>query len=264
MKNIAVVGMGEMGSIFSQKIKDANVFPYLSKNRSTKTRNRVKFYKIEITSSFSELVNNADIIFSILPCEKALGFAKKLSQEKIKKAKFFVECNPLSTIKIKKLKSYFKSTKFDLIDASIIGPPPFRSSTSLYISGKKAKKIEELNIENVKIKNLGDNFGDASKLKLLFSGINKGLNALIYQIVTTALDLKLDVELMNEINKRIPFLSKRLENQKLKILNNAERYIYEMQEISDQLKTNGFSGNFHKDASATFKYIFQNERKLKN
>ena len=51
----------------------------------------MKFYKIEITSSFSELVNNADIIFSILPCEKALGFAKKLSQEKIKKAKFFVE-----------------------------------------------------------------------------------------------------------------------------------------------------------------------------
>ena len=35
-----------------------------------------------------------------------------------------------------------------------------------------------------------------------------------------------------------------------------------MKEISDQLKTNGFSGNFHKDASATFKYIFQNERKL--
>ena len=31
MKNIAVVGMGEMGSIFSQKIKDANVFTYLSK-----------------------------------------------------------------------------------------------------------------------------------------------------------------------------------------------------------------------------------------
>ena len=47
--------------------------------------------------------------------------------------------------------------------------------------------------------------------------------------------MKLDVELMNEINKRIPFLSKRLENQKRKILNNAERYIYEMQEI-DQLK----------------------------
>ena len=121
--------------------------------------------------------------------------------------------NPLSTIKIKKLKSYFKSTKFDLIDASIIGPPPFKSSTSLYISGKKAKKIEELNIENVKIKNLGDNFGDASKLKLLFSGINKGLNALIYQIVTTALDLKLDVELMNEINKRIPFYLKDLKTK---------------------------------------------------
>ena len=42
MKNIAVIGMGEMGSIFSQKIRDANVFTYLSKNRSSKTRNRVK------------------------------------------------------------------------------------------------------------------------------------------------------------------------------------------------------------------------------
>ena len=88
MKNIAVVGMGEMGSIFSQKIKDANVFTYLSKNRSTKTRKRVKFYKIEITSSFSELVNNADIIFSILPCEKLLGLQKTVTR-KNKKSKVF-------------------------------------------------------------------------------------------------------------------------------------------------------------------------------
>ena len=264
MKNIAVIGMGEMGAIFSQNIMDAKVFTYLSRKRSKKTINRVKLCKIEMTSSFSELINNADIIFSILPCEKALSFAKKLSKEKIKKSTFFIECNPLSTIKVKKLKSYFKSTKFDLIDASIIGPPPLKGYTSLYISGKKAKKIEKLNIENVKIINLGNNFGDASKLKLLFSGINKGLNALIYQIVTASLGLKLNVELMKEINSRISFLSKRLENQKFKIFNNAERYIYEMKEISDELKINGFSGNFHKDASATFKYIFKNEQKFKN
>ena len=69
---------------------------------------------------------------------------------------------------------------------------------------------------------------------------------------------------MKEINSRISFLSKRLENQKFKIFNNAERYIYEMKEISDELKINGFSGNFHKDASATFKYIFKNEQKFKN
>ena len=31
MKNIAVIGMGEMGAIFSQNIMDAKVFTYLSK-----------------------------------------------------------------------------------------------------------------------------------------------------------------------------------------------------------------------------------------
>ena len=51
--------------------------------------------------------------------------SKKTVTRKNKKAKFFVEC--IINNKDKEVKkSYFKSTKFDLIDASIIGPPPFK------------------------------------------------------------------------------------------------------------------------------------------
>ncbi len=262
--NIAVIGMGEMGFTFSQNIRNAEVYTFISKNRSSETRKRVKQSNIRMTSSFSELIKKSDIIFSILPCEKALSVAKRLSQEKIEKKKFFIDCNPLSSLKIKKLNSYFKLTKFNLVDASIIGPPPKKGYTSLYISGPNTKKIEGLSITNVKIKRLGNNFGDASKLKLLFSGINKGLNALIYQILTTSLNLNINLELLNEINDRIPFLSQRFDNQKSKISKNAERYIYEMKEVSEELKINGFLGDFHRDASVTFKYICENVQKSKN
>lgn len=262
--NIAVIGMGEMGLIFSQNIRNAEVYTYLSKKRSLKTKKKVKSSNVKITSTFSELIEKSDMIFSILPCEKALNVAARVSREKIIEKKFFIECNPLSSKKIKKIKSYFKSTKFSVIDAAIIGPPPIKSVTTLYISGTDTKMIENLNISNIKIKNLGKNFGDASKLKLLFSGINKGLNALIYQILDASLTLKLNNELKREINNRIPFLSKRLQNQKPKVMKNAGRYISEMKEISEELKINGFSGGFHKDASATFKYISENVQKSKD
>ena len=92
-------------------------------------------------------------------------------------------------------------------------------------------------------------------MKLLFSGINKGLNALAMQIFLASQKNTSKEYLYKELNNRIPFLFKRIQSQKEKILSNSNRYIDEMIEISEELKFLGFKGYFHKDAAALYKKI---------
>ena len=58
--NIAVIGMGEMGLTFSQNFRNAEVYTFLSKKRSSKTQKKVKSSNVKITSTFSELIEKSD------------------------------------------------------------------------------------------------------------------------------------------------------------------------------------------------------------
>ena len=57
---------------------------------------------------------------------------------------------------------------------------------------------------------------EASRLKLLFSGINKGLNALAMQIFLASQKNTSKEYLYKELNNRIPFFVKRIQSQKEK------------------------------------------------
>ena len=152
MKNISVIGMGEMGAPFAKSVVGCNVFTYLDKKRSYDTKKRVKNLKIQCMDSFNEMIKISDLIFSILPCNKALSVAKKVSKLKINRKITYVDCNPLSTKNIELVNSYFSKTNFQFLDACIIGPPPNPNNkeTSFYISGRNKFEVKKIQIKSIK------------------------------------------------------------------------------------------------------------------
>ncbi len=139
IKNICILGAGEMGSRITRRLLDAdyNVRLY---NRSQKNPILTDNTNIKYCNTPAAAVNNADLVISMLSDDNAAQSVwldeKTGAITAMKKNAIALESSTLSVNFINKLGNIFKRKNIEFIDGPVVGSRPQAESGSLiYLAG---------------------------------------------------------------------------------------------------------------------------------
>ncbi len=245
MNTIGIFSTGEMGGVFGKNLiqNGYNVLTCVS-GRSERTRSTALAIEIHLRDNVEDVIRDSEVIFSILPPENALDFAKVFSEAAIKTGKkpLYVDCNSISPATVQDIAIIVNRTGSCFVDAVFIGSADqFDTKTILYISGDEGKTLIQLLKASMKITYLGDTIGDASALKMSFGGFNKGLSALFIEIACASESSGYLDELITLFEEFYPETLNTLRRLLPSYLLHAKRRVYEIGELVKFLRQLGLN-----------------------
>jgi len=212
--------------------------------RSERTRRLCASAKIMALDSMLAVVDQADIILSVVPPASvksvATDFAKTVSHSSRKP--LFVDCNAESPMTAQEVGEIIDGAKAPYLDACIIGPArEVRHQCTFYVSGPNAHMFEERLGRSLQTHILGDRIGQASAFKMTFAGLNKGLAALLFELTVAAQEFSFLDELLGLYTALLPGVMQALEQLVPTYPFHAGRRADEMVELAEMLEYYGYS-----------------------
>ncbi len=256
LPNIGILMPGDMGHGCGKALLDNgfNVFTCLS-NRSERTKLLAKKSGIYDTDNITNLLNEVDIILSILPPEFAISQARIVNEASVKsnidKVITYVDCNAVSPNTSIKIGNTLSQKHFNFVDGGIIGLNPLieNGQTRLYLSGQDAEKLKVMDGKGFVIKNIGTEIGKASAMKMVYASATKGTFALHAAVITASRKLNLFNEYIDELKYSKPNILEAMENMVPKIPLDADRWEGEMIEIANTYEEINLTPKFHQGAA---------------
>ncbi len=256
---IGVMSPGDMGHAVAAAIgeKGHRVITVLA-GRSGLSKERAARSGMEDRPNLEILAQDADIVLSIMPPEKALAFAEELAPplKMSKKLLTYVDCNAISPDTTLAVQKIIEDVGATFINAGIIGPPPGRGGvTKFYVSGSAEDQLAFLAGDSIKFIPLGGNITKASAIKMCYAALTKGMMTLYTAALVTGELLGIGEELQTEyagsqqihwkaMKKRVPFYAA-----------DADRWAGEMDQISETFAAVGMSPNLHIGAADIFRLL---------
>ncbi|PNP54116.1 hypothetical protein THARTR1_05323 [Trichoderma harzianum] len=224
------------------------------------TIERARNAGVELLSSDLELVQQCNVIFSVVPPRDAEATAQRIvdasSGGSRKETLYYVDLNAVAPSTCKGIVALFEKARVPVkfIDACILGGPPSLKKTSqdgeeavwdqpsIPISGPHSltslpdgEKLASV----LQLRSISEEIGAASGLKMCFASITKGFTALVTQSFTTAHRLGVVDELKLELNQMVPTMLTRAEKSVPGVPPKAYRWVREMEEISKTFHEEG-------------------------
>ncbi|KAL7943466.1 6-phosphogluconate dehydrogenase [Trichoderma barbatum] len=258
---IGILSLGDMGAGIA-RLLIAHGFPVSTncQGRSEDTIERARNAGVEILSSDLELVQQCNVIFSVVPPRDAEATAQRvidaLSGPSRKETLYYVDLNAVAPSTCKSIVALFEKARAPVkfIDACILGgPPSLKKATqegeeavwdqpSIPVSGPHSltslpdgEKLASV----LQLRSISAEIGAASGLKMCFASITKGFTALVTQSFTTAHRLGVVDELKLELNQMVPAMLTRGERGVPGMPPKAYRWVREMEEISKTFHEEG-------------------------
>ncbi len=195
---VGFLGFGEVAATFSSGLKLNGVDVYTCLNgRSSGTVKNAVDSGVKLCSSYKELAENSDILFSSVVPSMAVEVAEKVG--KYSKG-LFVDVNNISPKTVKDALDKINNGK--VVDAAIIGSVSRNGlKVKIIASGPSAKEFLSLNDYGMNISVVGKKIGDASTIKILRSVYTKGVSALLFETLYPAYKLGIDKEVLQCISE---------------------------------------------------------------
>ena len=228
--------------------------------RSERTRALAQDAGFRTSASLNELIVESDLVLSILVPAHAEAVAKEITQalEETGEPTLIADCNAISPMRSEYIGRIVESAGGRYIDASIIGHPPGRDvAPRFYVSGSYADSMMELDGKGIAVKNLGNDIGRASGIKMCYAALTKGTSTLQVALLTVAESLGLSVELHDELAYSQKGALDSMKSGISKLPPNAHRWIGEMEEIATTFAAEGVTPHFHLGAAAIYRLLEQ-------
>ncbi len=258
---VGILGMGDMGAGIAGSLIEhgVRVFSCVSL-RSEGSRHRAQSRRVFLRDSLSEVLDDVSIFLSIVPPSAAEDLAgevcEMLSSGSREVPPLYVDCNAISPSRARSIEGKLRKVGADFADAGIIGPPPrIGKIPRLYVSGKHSRRLCQFDEMGFKVKVLGSEIGEASALKMFFSGLNKGFNALATNMWVAAESMNLGGHLAEEVRSIFPPFLDRIESQIPYLPVNAGRWVTEMEEIANTLSSMNLPKGFHEASAEVFQML---------
>jgi 3-hydroxyisobutyrate dehydrogenase-like beta-hydroxyacid dehydrogenase len=238
---IAILSMGEMGAGVGRALVEggARVITSLD-GRSPASAARAAKAGVEVAHDDLALVEQAEFVFSILPPSSAAALASRLLPpiRLAQRKPVFVDCNAVAPATVVQIAEPFHAEGLPFVDAGIIGAPPAPGipAPRFYASGPTVARLEELRAFGLDLRPLSTAVGDASALKMAYSGVNKGLQALSAAMIVGAARAGVSHALWMEMQNSQPDLLRQLTRALPKMYAKAYRWVGEMEEIAKFLQ----------------------------
>ncbi|MEP0944567.1 MAG: DUF1932 domain-containing protein [Rhizobiaceae bacterium] len=261
LDTVSVLMPGDMGHAVGKVLGEHGhrVITNLS-GRGEHSRNLANLGGLEDVGSFAEIVNQADLILSILPPAAALSLADEIATEMRMQGRYpvFVDCNAVSPQTAQNVGAVITDCGAPFIDAGIIGLAPGKGGAPrFYVSGADVAPMLALDGKGVQVLEAGPEIGQASAMKIAYAALTKGTWTLHTAVMMAAQQLGVRDALLSEfehsqsaalasIRGKVPFLPA-----------DSARWVGEMEEIAATFQQAGVTPNFHKGAAAVFRVLEQ-------
>jgi 3-hydroxyisobutyrate dehydrogenase-like beta-hydroxyacid dehydrogenase len=250
---VAVVGTGDMGSAVGGALARAGYRVVTAgAGRSDLSRRLADEAGIEDVGTLDAVVREAQLVLSIVPPAAATTFAAEAvgAMRVAGTHPAFADCNAVAPETVRAIARAIEPTGAPFIDVGIVGRGPGvgRERTRFYVSGKARSAVLALGVPEIELIDLGEDVGTAAAMKMAYSALNKGIDALLAAVLLAAERLGVRETLMTELQfsqtealermqARVPFLGA-----------TAKRFAPEMAEIARTYESVGVTPDFHRGA----------------
>ena len=259
LETVAILSPGDMGHTVGRVLVEhgLRVITCL-KGRSQRTQVLAGDAGILDVSTLQKLVDEADIILSILVPSQAISVAERVSKAIIKTqtTTLYADCNAISPKTTCRISEIVTNAGANYLDGSIIGPPPrSKGLTRFYVSGPGLDLFIKLNQFGLDIRPLGDEIGRASAIKMCYAALTKGLSALCIELLTASKLLEISEPLASEFQLSQPSLYKRMEQTIPGLPSKSRRWVGEMKEIAATFAEVGLTPKILDGAADMFQFV---------
>jgi 3-hydroxyisobutyrate dehydrogenase-like beta-hydroxyacid dehydrogenase len=184
-----VIGLlypGEMGTAIARVLRGRGYCVVTAaSHRSVATRARCAEAGIENVASFNEVVRQANVVISLVTPDAAeeVVTAYCAAAKIAPRGAIFVDANSIGPALASLLAEKIEAAGVSFVDAAINGMAKnLTTSGTVILSGKQSNVVAELFRTAVRVKVLGSEPGRASAMKMLLSGMSKGICALYLEL----------------------------------------------------------------------------------
>lgn len=256
IKTIALFGAGDMGSGVGRSLVDGG-FRVVSDlgARSPASRDRAVAAGVDDAGSLAAALDLADLSLSVMPPGNAAAFAKTAADamQGMTRKPLFADLNAISPQTMAGIQADIEAAGGEVLDGGIIGPSPDKGCPRVYLSGAKAEAVAAaLSRPDMKTIALGPDIGQASAMKMLYAGLNKGHWAMMATMSVAAAKFNLLPAFLGEMEANRKDLHGIMEKWIGFLAADAHRFGPEMDEIAATLKSVGITPAFHEGARWTY------------
>jgi 3-hydroxyisobutyrate dehydrogenase-like beta-hydroxyacid dehydrogenase len=261
MHTIGILYPGDMGhSVGRVLLEDGFTVVTTLAGRSERTRRLCASTAINVLDSLEAVVAQADAVLSIIPptavTSVATDFAAAVQHTGHRPV--FADANAISPMAAQKVGEIIAQVDAPYLDACIVGPArDVRGRCTFYVSGPQARIFEEQLGKSLRTHLLGDRIGQASAFKMMFSGLNKGLVALLCELTVAAQEFGFLDELLHRYTALLPGVMQSLEWLVPTYPMHAVRRVEEMRELAETLEHFGFSSVMARGTQQTLAAVGQ-------
>jgi 3-hydroxyisobutyrate dehydrogenase-like beta-hydroxyacid dehydrogenase len=259
MQTIAITSPGDMGHVVGNVLADQGLRVIASlAGRSPRTRQLAQAAGIHDVGTLEDLVQEADLILSILVPDQAVAAAQAVAQHLTAHPRdlVYVDCNAIAPQSAHLVDRIIGEAGGRFVDASIIGPPPRKpGSTRFYASGQHVAGFAQLQNFGLEIIDLGPEVGQASAFKMCYAALTKGLTALCTELLTAAELFGISDALAQELESSQAMLYKQMQQGLPGMPAKAHRWIGEMEEIAQTFGAIGLTPQILAGAADLYRFV---------
>jgi 3-hydroxyisobutyrate dehydrogenase-like beta-hydroxyacid dehydrogenase len=250
---VAVVGTGDMGhAVGGALVRAGYRVVTAGAGRSAPSLRLAAEAGIEDVGTLEAAVAAAHLVLSIVPPAAATTFAAAAAGAMLSTGArpMFADCNAVAPATVQAIERALLPTGAPFVDVGIVGRAPGvgREPTRFYVSGEPRATVLGLDVAELELIDLGAEIGRASALKMAYSALNKGTDALLTVVLLAADRLGVcepllrelefsQIEALERMEARVPFLGA-----------TAKRFAPEMAEIARTYESVGVTPLFHRGA----------------
>lgn len=258
---IALLFPGDMGTqIAKVLIKNNYKVITAGEGRSPRTLQNIKDIGISDVGSLQNSVEQADIIISLTSPEGSLDVAKNTISclKSTVNRPVYIDLNsntPEIALAIEKL---FSSVGVQFVNGAVMGASKdIPNHATLVVSGIHRNLFINPFSEIFKIKDAGEKTEAASAYKLLFSMVNKGMNALFFETMTAAAHFGILDELNESLQEFLPGTYQDLIKTTPTYPQHIFRRIDEMKGLTEMLKNENLPHIISSGIAETFERVYK-------
>ena len=256
---VGILSPGDMGSAIGQ-VLHGNGLKVLTclEGRSQLTRRRAQDAGLREVASYDHLVDEADMLLSVLVPSEAVGLAQRVadSLRRTGARPAYVECNAISPQTVADIHRIVSEAGAPFIDAGIIGSPPrAEGNTRFYCSELDCTALEALRDFGLDVRTVGPVVGQASGLKMVYAASTKGTTALWTELLVVARALGLDQALAEEFSLGRSDVSQQIIGGIPSMPRRSRRWIGEMEEIAATFNALGLTPRILEGAADMFRLV---------
>ncbi len=258
LHTVGLLSPGDMGhAVGATLVKHGLRVITCLEGRSARTRALAAEAGIEDVASYRELVNQAQLILSIVVPAQAVAVAEEVAAALAPGDELtYADCNAIAPQTVRQIEAIITTAGGRFADASIIGSPPREGArTRLYTSGDHTEAMMALNAWGLDVMALEGGAGQASGLKMCYAALTKGLTALCTELLTAAEALGISEPLARELEASQGPMLARMRRGVPAMLPKARRWVGEMEEIAATFGALGLTPDMLRGAAEMYRLV---------